>query len=281
MAATNPLIGKGLGRVLKRKVLANMTIPKRTFEFHMQIMGDVVDIEKADLSQLSKEAQAALPKDGVIITGWASTKDLDRANIVMHPDCFRASMDDFMKNPVLLLMHDWGNPVGKVIEASISEMGLHVKAFVSGSAKTVVQLIKEGILSAFSVGYRVMKSDDVDSVEHVHEAELHEISIVTIPRNQNALFSVAAGVQAGTDIIFKDLQTGEMRSDMRAELDQAKEEIAALQQKLKGGTGQEPPLYFEAMSAAFTDYCITAESVKAILTGLGVVVAELGIKPKT
>ena len=277
MKPDNPMLKRGLGRSLKRKVLEAMTIPSRTFTFHMK-MTDVVEIEKADLSQLPATVQAALPKDGLLIQGWASTAGADRANIDMHADCLEKSLGDFMANPILLLMHDWNNPIGKVVEATFSDMGLFVRAFISSSAKQVIQLVKEGILKAFSVGYRVTKDEVIQGVQHVYEAQLHEISVVSIPRNQKALFSAVAGAAIGTDVIFLDLATGEIREDVKVELQAAKDEIESLQEKLKEQALKDPVITYNAMGAALTLAAEAESEIKSMNKELEVIAAQLGIE---
>jgi HK97 family phage prohead protease len=278
MSADNPVLKRGKGRALKRKVLENMSIPKRTFSFHMKLMNPT-DISKADLSQLPADVRAALPKDGLMIEGWASTEGVDRANINMLADCLEKSLAVFMTNPLLLLMHDWNNPIGKIVEATVTDLGLFVRAFVSSSAKQVIQLITEGILQAFSVGYKVIEDIEAGGVQEVIEAELHEISIVTIPRNQKALFSAVAGAKAGSDIIFLDLATGEMREDVQLELTAAKDEVAALQKKLEEQTKKSPdPIVFgEAIAKA----ALASEEIRIMREGLEVIAAELGIEVPT
>jgi len=143
--------------------------------------------------------------NGLAIEGWASTKDLDRQDEVVEPTAFAAGIDGFLKNPILLYMHDWERPIGKVIEAKIDPVeGFWIKAIISKAddVRDIATKIKEGILRAFSIGFRVADGgiDVIDGIRHIKLLELYEISIVTIPANSEALFSIAKALQHGTDM---------------------------------------------------------------------------------
>ena len=143
--------------------------------------------------------------NGLFIEGWASTKDLDRQEEVVEPSAFAAGIDGFLKNPILLYMHNWERAIGKVVEAKIDPIeGFWIKALISKAedVKDIATKILEGILRAFSIGFRVPKEgvDIIDGVAHIKLLELYEISIVTIPANREALFSVAKAMQHGTDV---------------------------------------------------------------------------------
>ena len=54
-------------------------------------------------------------------------------------------------------------------------------------------MIKEGILGAFSVGFRVKDADYLEETDglQIKDAELFEVSVVSVPCNQAATFSLA------------------------------------------------------------------------------------------
>ena len=54
-------------------------------------------------------------------------------------------------------------------------------------------MVKEGILGAFSVGFRVKDADYIEETDglRIKDAELFEVSVVSVPANQAAIFSVA------------------------------------------------------------------------------------------
>jgi HK97 family phage prohead protease len=157
--------------------------PGRTFRFHMKLV-------ETDRSRRR-------------IEGYASTRDLDRTGDVIQPGAFADSLKDFMSNPVLTYMHDWSDPIGKVIDARIDEVGLYIRAKVSETAERVWKLIEEGILRAFSIGYEVLEERPIDGVNQILKLRLYEVAIVSIPANRRALFSVSKALEAGDDLVSR------------------------------------------------------------------------------
>lgn len=138
--------------------------------------------------------------DDWIIEGYASTDAVDSYNEIVEPEAFRKFLPKFNEFPILLLNHGWfDTPVGKVVEAEIRPRGLWIKARISKTAPQVWQMIQEGILKAFSIGFRGVSRQDTDGQPSVwKEIELVEISIVNVPANREALFAIAG--QKGWDI---------------------------------------------------------------------------------
>ena len=136
-----------------------------------------------------------------MIEGYASTRDLDRTGDVVQPGAFAESLKDYLSNPVVTYMHDWSNPIGKVIDARIDELGLFIRAEISETADTVWKLIEEGILRALSIGYEVVDEKLIDGVNQILRLRLYEVAIVSIPANRRALFSVSKALEAGDDLV--------------------------------------------------------------------------------
>jgi HK97 family phage prohead protease len=141
------------------------------------------------------------------IEGYASTRDLDRTGEVVEPGAFAESLTEFLANPVLTYMHDWSNPIGKVIDARIDEVGLFIRAEISETAEKVWKLIREGILRAFSIGYEVVEEKVIGGINHILKLRLYEVAVVSIPANRRALFSVSKGLEAGNDLVEEQLST--------------------------------------------------------------------------
>src|SRR5210317_2005925 len=139
----------------------------------------------------------ALDEDdgGVHICGMASTSDKDRANDVIRADAWtKGGLDHFEKNPIILFNHNYDKPIGRATGLKVTENGLELKAKISKSAPDhVAQLVKEGILGAFSVGFRVKDADYIAETDGlmIKDAELFEVSVVSVPCNQAATFSLS------------------------------------------------------------------------------------------
>ena len=135
-------------------------------------------------------------KDGSVnIRGLASTNSLDRAGDVINHDAWTKSggLDGFKQNPVILFNHNYDRPIGRATSMEVSKEGLELGAKISKSAGDVRNLIKDGVLGAFSVGFRVKDAEyneETDGFE-IKDAELFEVSVVSVPANQTAMFSLA------------------------------------------------------------------------------------------
>ena len=139
----------------------------------------------------------ALDEDdgGVHICGMASTADFDRAGDTISAEAWtKGGLNNFEKNPIILFNHDYNKPIGRATGLKVTENGLELKAKISKSAPDhVAQLVKEGILGAFSVGFRVKDADYITETDglKIKDAELFEVSVVSVPCNQAATFSLA------------------------------------------------------------------------------------------
>ena len=142
-----------------------------------------------DTKSIKKNAEGKL-----VIKGYANTKDRDRVGDIVLPEAFKAQLPEFMENPILLYMHDWDRPCGKIVKAEIDEKGLLIEAEITNanSAEDIRVMCKDGTLKTFSIGYNEIDADwDKETATNiVSEIELLEISIVTIPCNTQAKFEV-------------------------------------------------------------------------------------------
>jgi HK97 family phage prohead protease/HK97 family phage major capsid protein len=131
--------------------------------------------------------------DSVTIEGYASTNDVDRQGDIVPASVWEAGIKNYLKNPVILAYHNHSEPVGRMTDHKVDEKGLYVKARVSAAAEDVFNLVKDGVLTAFSIGFRIVDAEYNSALELfvVKELELHEISIVSVPANQNTLFSLS------------------------------------------------------------------------------------------
>jgi HK97 family phage prohead protease/HK97 family phage major capsid protein len=146
----------------------------------------------------SKFTAKALPKDddedqSIMIEGYASTNDKDRHGDVVPAGVWEKGMQEYVKNPIILAYHNHTMPVGKMVEHKVDDRGLWIKAKISDAAGDVYKLIKKGILSAFSIGFRIKDAEYNTAAEVflVKDLELHEISVVSVPANQNTLFNLS------------------------------------------------------------------------------------------
>ncbi len=131
---------------------------------------------------------------GVDIKGSASTNALDRAGDIIEANAWtKGGLDNFRGNPIVLFNHDYNKPIGKATGLDVTDNGLEISARISKAAGDVKELVKDGVLGAFSVGFRVKDADYMTETDgyKIKDAELFEVSVVSVPCNQGATFSVA------------------------------------------------------------------------------------------
>ena len=129
----------------------------------------------------------------ITIEGYASTDDVDRQGDIVPASVWKKGIQNYLKNPVILAYHNHSEPVGRMVGHKVDSKGLWIKARISSAADEVFNLVKDGILTAFSIGFRIIDAeyDAAKELFVVKELELHEISIVSVPANQNTLFSLS------------------------------------------------------------------------------------------
>jgi HK97 family phage prohead protease len=140
--------------------------------------------------------------DELKIAGYASTDAMDRsADRILATAWTRGGLKNYENNPILLFNHDYNRPIGRVVEMSTDKRGLKIKGVISKSAGDVYNLVKEGVLSTFSVGFLVKDADYDKSADGliIKDAELLEVSVVSIPCNQDATFSLAKSFDSQED----------------------------------------------------------------------------------
>ena len=89
--------------------------------------------------------------------------------------------------------HNYDRPIGRAKDLEVTDGGLDITARISKAAGEVTDLIKDGVLGAFSVGFKVKDADYMKETDgyKIKDAELFEVSVVSVPSNQGATFSVA------------------------------------------------------------------------------------------
>ena len=159
--------------------------------------------------------------EDIVIRGMASTTDKDRMGDIIEADAWKGGLANYRKNPVILFNHDHNEPIGRAKSIKPVDNGLELEARISKAAGKIVGLIKDGVLGAFSVGFMVKDADyDSDSrTFFIKKAELLEVSVVSIPANQSATFSIKKSfdsVEEYEDYVKSfsvDLASGQLADD--------------------------------------------------------------------
>ena len=181
------------------------------------------------------------PSPSIFIEGYASTNDIDRSGDVVAAGVWEKGLENYLKNPIILAYHDYTKPVGRMVEHKVDGKGLWIKARISPAAEHVYDLVKDGIMTAFSIGFRVIDAEYNQAAEVflIKEVELHEISVVPVPANQNTLFSLSKAFDTAEDFVSykklfakedvqgKELDSSNSDSTINKEWNMTPEEIQA------------------------------------------------------
>ena len=136
----------------------------------------------------------------LVISGYANTVTQDRAGDVIPSEAWLKpkALNNYLKNPIVLFQHDHDEPIGKMLSHSVTEQGLFVEIEIFDVDSRVYKLVEAEVLKAFSVGFRITDyAYDVDEdIFTITELELFEISVVSIPCNQDSLFDLQKSMTA-------------------------------------------------------------------------------------
>lgn len=159
-----------------------------------------------------------LTKEKGEIVGIASTETADRHGEKIKQDGW--DLKDFKKNPVIMASHQYQDfPIGKATRIAVKEKKLVFKMLFSEAsqkAKEASQLVQEGILNCFSVGF-VPKEYDKKNENIITKAELLEISLVSVPANPQAVV-VAKGMK--NDLVQSMVKHWLLDEDLKKQVDE-------------------------------------------------------------
>lgn len=171
--------------------------------------------------------------DSINIEGYANCTCVDRSGDVIPMTAWNSAMDNYLKNPIILAYHDHDDPIGRMVDHRVDEKGLWIKARISAAAEEVYNLIKDGVLTAFSVGFRVKDAvyDSITDLFIIKELELLEISVVSVPANQDSIFSLSKAFESAEDysnfksqFVEKKSETKELPASASQESDKSNKE---------------------------------------------------------
>lgn len=136
------------------------------------------------------------------LTGIASTPSVDRMDDVILPNGAK------FKLPIpLLWQHKAGDPIGNVIDATVTDEGIEVVAKVALGVTDEIdrywKLIKAGLVRGLSIGFRSLKVADIEGSRgfEIQEWEWIELSAVTIPANAEATISTVKEFAAKPELV--------------------------------------------------------------------------------
>lgn len=155
-------------------------------------------------SSFEAKALSSKGSKSIKIAGYANTTTKDRAGDVVTAEAWAKGVENFRQNPVMLYQHKHDCPIGRFDSIIVDKKGIYVEGTVSEAAEKnhgIHTLIKDGALKSFSVGFRVKdgKYNHHDDTMLITDVELLEISVVSVPCNQESLFSLRKSFDSSDD----------------------------------------------------------------------------------
>lgn len=188
---------------------------------------------KPKIIYLNQQFQKSVPLpsaddsiESINIEGYANCTSVDRSGDVIPMTAWSKALENYLKNPIILAHHDHEEPIGRMVDHRVDEKGLWIKARISAAAEDTFNLVKDGVLTAFSVGF-VIKDAIYDSITDlfiIKDLELLEISVVSVPCNQDSTFSLSKSFDTAEDY-------GKFKSQFEVKNESAKELESSAQQK--------------------------------------------------
>lgn len=148
----------------------------------------------------------AVQEDGFFSGYGAVFGNVDWYNDVILPGAFAKSLEKWAvknKMPPVLWNHNDGEPIGVYTSIYEDEKGLFVEGRLLiddvPRAKSTHALLKAGAIDGLSIGYKTKKANQqTNGIRELVELDLGEISIVTMPANEESLItSVKSKLEEG------------------------------------------------------------------------------------
>ncbi|WP_168378351.1 HK97 family phage prohead protease [Acinetobacter cumulans] len=139
----------------------------------------------------------AVQEDGFFSGYGAVFGNVDWYNDVILPGAFAKSLEKWAeknKMPPVLWNHNDGEPIGVYTSIYEDEKGLFVEGRLLiddvPRAKSTHALLKAGAIDGLSIGYKTKKANQqTNGIRELIELDLGEISIVTMPANEESLIT--------------------------------------------------------------------------------------------
>jgi len=129
-----------------------------------------------------------------IIAGYASVfGNVDQGRDIVEQGAFTKTIAEGVGRVKILFNHsEEPYPLGKPLELREDARGLFIKGQITKTdlGANVLKLIKDNVLSEFSIGYEPIVFDyDSDGVRHLREVKLWEVSVVVFAMNPEAVIT--------------------------------------------------------------------------------------------
>lgn len=134
--------------------------------------------------------------DNFVVAGYASVSVEDTHGDKFTPDMIRDSAEKYLEEPIVFYSHKWDQPCGlilrehrvdgKIYKTHVDDVGWYVVSRPSKARPDVQNMIREVLLSGYSIGGRKV----LDSHGNLVKIEISDLSYVTKPSNKLAYHQV-------------------------------------------------------------------------------------------
>ena len=117
---------------------------------------------------------------------------------IMEKGAFTKTLQEQGDRVRLVVQHDMKKPIGKITEMREDDKGLYFEAKIAETelGNEYLQLMKEGVIDEFSIGYKVVRfTRRAEGGRMLHEVKLFEISALTFASNSEAKLMEVKGVE--------------------------------------------------------------------------------------
>lgn len=215
------------------------------------------------------EIRAEETEDGRFIEGYAVPYNEDSVAVKGYTERFvKGAFADARVGTPLHWNHEYRKadgtddrgalPIGSIVELREDDKGLWIKAGVSehDKANAVYQLVREGHIKGFSVGFNTIKTSKDGNTVIREKAHLNEVSVVPFGAYKNA----AIALVRAADNTINSKEDINMSNEIAPEVAEIRSEVSDLAQKVavlsNGGNNTVVTAQFknvaEATQAAFT-----------------------------
>ena len=139
------------------------------------------------------ETQIKMGAEGSLkFSGYASVfNGVDSYGDTIKPGAYKGTLED-RERPIQLRKDHYGPVIGKFTEIYEDEKGLFVSGELTkghSAAEDTAASLRHGAISGLSIGYVVKDFNQNGVIRELKEIDLHEISIVESPADNNAHIS--------------------------------------------------------------------------------------------
>ena len=163
--------------------------------------------------------------DGRTVEGYAAAfGNIDLGSDIIHPGAFSKTLAERGGKVRFLWQHDTHEPIGKPIEMHEDDNGLFMKAIISDTARgrDALALLKDNAINGLSIGYDAIpggtdfsKNTGGETVRNLRELRLWEVSLVSMPMNENATITA---LKEDKTVIDADEPAEEMETPKDADI---------------------------------------------------------------